>query len=143
MAHVYSRILVGFDGSPSAAHALGTARRVAGPDGEVLALAVVVPAGHAETVGGRSRAADAARTQLEERFARVTDDGVAVVPRLKIVEAREVAETIARYAEEHGYDLVVLGRHGTEGVVHPQLGHIVRALVRVERLAVLLCPEPP
>lgn len=139
---MFTRILVGFDGSASATHALRLAHRLAADagHGEVTALAVV-PATRAETEGGRRRAEEATREELGRSYAEATAGADPDTSRLRIVEGRQVAETLAGYAEEHGFDLVVLGRHGTAGALHPHVGHITETLVRNERVAVLLAPE--
>jgi len=140
---MFTRVLVGFDGSASAQHALRLALRLAADagHGEVVALAVV-PASRAETEGGRRRAEEATREELERGYAEATAGVDPDNSRLRIVEGRQVAETLAGYAEEHGFDLVVLGRHGVEGALHPHVGHITETLVRNERLAILLAAEP-
>jgi len=140
---MFARILVGFDGSASAAHALHVACRLAadGGPGDVVALAVV-PASRAETAGDRQRAADATRADLERRYAEALAGVTVTTAQLRLVEGSRAAETIATYAEDHGFDLVVLGRHGNEGTLHPHVGHIAETLVRNERLAILLAAEP-
>jgi nucleotide-binding universal stress UspA family protein len=139
---MFARILVGFDGSPSAGHALQVAARIAGEAGhaEVVALAVVPPA-RGETDGDRRRTEQATRTELERCYAAALP-GRPAAAQLRTIEGRQVAHAIARYAEERGFDLVVLGRHGADGALHPHVGHITDTLVRNERLAVLLAPEP-
>jgi nucleotide-binding universal stress UspA family protein len=46
--------------------------------------------------------------------------------------------SICDYAVEHGFELLVVGRHGFGGVMHPKLGHVSRAAVRNSKIPVLL-----
>jgi nucleotide-binding universal stress UspA family protein len=51
-----------------------------------------------------------------------------------VVRGRAVCD----YAAEHGFDLLVLGRHGDGGVLHHRLGHVAEAAARAGKLPVLL-----
>jgi nucleotide-binding universal stress UspA family protein len=53
-------------------------------------------------------------------------------------EGRDVARTMCAYATEHAFDLLILGRHGNEGIFHPKLGHIAHTVARTSRIPVLL-----
>lgn len=139
-AFLYRRILVGFDGSPAAAHALTVACQVAGSDGEVVALAVTDADGHLETTGEEQREASAQERRLTTQFEAAALQTVGARSRLEFAVGRHIAESLAEHAERRGFDLVVVGRHGTEGLT--TVGHIVQALIRQERLAVLLAPQP-
>ena len=53
-------------------------------------------------------------------------------------EGRHAARTLCDHATEHGFDLLVLGRHGDGGVLHPELGHVAEAAARASRIPILL-----
>jgi nucleotide-binding universal stress UspA family protein len=49
-----------------------------------------------------------------------------------------VLSGLAARSTEHAFDLLVLGRHGYEGILHPKLGHVAHAVARASRVPVLL-----
>jgi nucleotide-binding universal stress UspA family protein len=57
---------------------------------------------------------------------------------LHTARGRHVARSICDYATEHGFDLLVLGRHGDGGLLRPKLGHIAEAAARGSKIPVLL-----
>jgi nucleotide-binding universal stress UspA family protein len=139
----FTRILVGWDGSPGAADSLVAACRLAGGTGEVLALAVVPSYAHVEDAEER----DEAVTETTAPLARRYDQVMARVPptpggrvSLEFLEAEQVAESLLAYSLKHGYDLVVLGLHGNEGEIHHKLGHVASHVVKAGCCPVLLMP---
>jgi nucleotide-binding universal stress UspA family protein len=48
---------------------------------------------------------------------------------------------VCDYATEHGFDLLVLGRHGDGGLLHRRLGHVAEAAARAGKLPVLLLSD--
>jgi nucleotide-binding universal stress UspA family protein len=50
----------------------------------------------------------------------------------------KIGRTVCGYATEHGFDLLVVGRHGDGGVLHPRLGRVAEAAVRGCAIPVLL-----
>jgi nucleotide-binding universal stress UspA family protein len=140
----FRRILVGWDCSPGAAAALRAAAAVAS-DGaaQVIALAVLKPAPHTEDVAEGAADFDERRSFAQETFAKARDALPGLLRErvsLRFAESGDAARTVCQYAEEHGYDLLVLGRHGTGGVLHPRLGHVAAAAARKAALPVLLAP---
>lgn len=139
-AGLFQRLLVGFDGSPEAQHALLVAVALASElEGQVHVLLVVRPPAHAETADEGSRATEAERDRLSE--------GLSVVQRrsphraavsTEMVLADDPAPAIAAYAEEHGFDLVVVGTHGREHTMHRGIGRSVEALLRHHPCPVLV-----
>lgn len=129
---VFRRILVGFDGSADAQRALRVAIALAADlQGEAHVLLVVQPAAHAETPEERAQAAryetenlsrglSDVQNQTQHRWEVTTD----------VVFADDPAHAIAAYAEEHGYDLLVVGSHGREQPTHRGVGQSVEALLR-------------
>ena len=47
-------------------------------------------------------------------------------------------KSICQFASEHAFDLLVLGRHGQGGILHPKLGHIAQETARIATVPVLL-----
>jgi len=141
---VFRRILVGWDCSPGAAAALRAAAAVA--DGEtthVVALAVLKPAPHTEDAAEGATDFDARWRFAEETFAKARDalpEALRARLSLQFAQSGDAARTVCDYAEEHGFDLLVLGRHGTGGVLHPRLGHIAATAARKSSMPLLLAP---
>jgi nucleotide-binding universal stress UspA family protein len=111
---MFQRILVAWDGSPSARRALDLAIDVARRYGaEIVAASVAHSPAHAETEEDRRESVEAARLFLEQSFQRVRDraDRAGVPVEQVIIEGDEPADDIVRYAHEHGFDLVVAGHH--------------------------------
>lgn len=143
----FRRILVGWDCSQGAAAALRAAAALAdGEDTHIVALAVLWPAPQTEDAaegtadfGGRQRFAResfaGARASLPRaQQARVT---------LQFAESGDAARAVREYARQHDFDLVVIGRHGTGGVLHPRLGRVASAAMKDSQLSVLLVPREP
>jgi nucleotide-binding universal stress UspA family protein len=135
---VFRRILVGFDGSTEARHALRMAIALAADlHGDVHALLVVRSPAHAETPEGQSRAADAERENLSRGLSDVSNQTQWEVT-TDIVFADDPAEAIAQHAAEHGFDLIVVGVHGREQMTHRGIGHSLEALLRHHPCPVLV-----
>ena len=139
-----SRILVGWDCSPGAVAGLRAAATLAaGGAASVVALAVLKPAPHTEDTAEGTADFDERR-----RFARATfveaRDGLPGTVRgrvsLEFAESSDPAATVCDYAQQHGFDVLVLGRHGSGGVFHPRLGHVAATAARKAGLPVLLAP---
>jgi nucleotide-binding universal stress UspA family protein len=140
----FRRILVGWDGSPGAAAALRAAAAIATGDSvHVVALAVLKPAPHTEDPGEGAADFDGRRRFAEQTFTRARQ-GLAGAQRirmtLEVAQSGDAARAVCEYADQHGFDLLVLGRHGTGGVLHPRLGHVAAAAARTSGLPVLLAP---
>ena len=59
---------------------------------------------------------------------------------LQFEQSGDAARAVCEYAQQHGFDLLVLGRHGAGGVLHPRLGHVAAVAARKSSLPVLLAP---
>ena len=111
---MFQRILTAWDGSPVAARAFDLAidmtRRY---DAELVAVSIAYSPAHAETPADREESAEAARAYLRETFREVADraERAGVTVRHEIVDGEAPARTLADYAHEHGFDLVVCGHH--------------------------------
>lgn len=140
----FRRVLVGWDASADAAEALSAAASIVrGAAGHVVALAVVPEAPGAEAADERQSERAAIMRRAEEHFERVrgaTAGGVRMS--LQIVENRQVGRAVCDYAAEHGFDLLVLGRHGDGGAFHPRLGRVAEAAARGSAIPVLLLSAP-
>ncbi len=142
-ARRFRRVLVGWDSSPGAATALLAAAAIADDEtGRVVALAVLRPVPRGEG-GAEERAAEMSRhrRQAEESFGKARD----TVPgatrarvTLEFTESSDAARALCDYADTHVFELLVLGRHGNGGVLHPRLGHVAETLARKSGLPLLL-----
>ncbi|MGH3295656.1 MAG: universal stress protein [Trebonia sp.] len=138
------RILVGWDCSPGAAAAMRAAAALAADRAAtIVVLAVLRPAPRAEeTAEGTADFAERRRF-AQETFAKARA-GLPGVLRgqvsIRFVESGDAAGTVCEYASQHGFDLLVLGRHGNGGVLHPRLGHVAATAARKAGLPVLLAP---
>jgi len=138
------KILVGWDCSPGAAAALRAAAAVATDEAaRVVVLAVLKPAQHTEDAA--EGAADFGERQrfAQETFTRARGALPGIVQArvsLQFAEGGDAARTVCEYAQQHGFDLLALGRHGTGGMLHPRLGHVAATVARKSSLPVLLAP---
>lgn len=120
---VFTRILVGIDGSERAEEAARQAGRLAGASGAVLELAYVVDTRHAHE-GDVEAVAEAA---LDRAGARALEAGVRASPR---IVAGEPARALVAEAREHDADLLCVGPDA--GLLHGALGfgrtadHVIR-----------------
>ena len=141
-ASPFRRLLVAWDGSPDSVAALRTAAAVVGSaPGHIVAFAVlpegVQPEAEPDDAGAGSESGRRAAEAFE--FARAAierDPGVRMT--LHSEPGRHVARSVCDYASEHGFDLLVVGRHGEGGILHPRLGHIAEAAARNSKIPVLL-----
>jgi nucleotide-binding universal stress UspA family protein len=130
----FHRILVGWDGSTDARRALRTAAHLAEEiRGEVVVLAVLKRHSHAEAADEAAQEmAGRRRDVVAEMTAATQRDSVpgTVHFRLEMIEADQAAAALDAYVREHGFDLVVLGRHGLDRAVHPRVGGVTEYQVR-------------
>ena len=61
---------------------------------------------------------------------------------LRIVEDKQVARAVYDYAIEHGFDLLVLGRHGDGRPSDPRLGRVAEAAAQGSAIPLLLLGAP-
>lgn len=138
------RILVGWDCSPGAAAALRAVAALA-CDGTAVVVVLAVLKSAPGTEDADEGAADFDERQ---RFARATfAKAVQELPEalrervsLKFAESGDAAAAVCEYAQQHAFDLLALGRHGTGGVLHPRLGHVAATAARKCAVPVLLAP---
>ncbi|HXN60028.1 MAG TPA: universal stress protein [Acidimicrobiales bacterium] len=137
---VFRRVLVGYDGSPEAQHALQVAAALAADlRGETDVLLVIRPGAHAETPEERDRALQADRDNLSKGLSSMRT--LSTHPwdvSTEAVYADDPAQAIASYAEAHGFDLIVVGGHGREQMTHRGIGRSLEALLRHHPCPVLV-----
>ncbi len=136
---VFRRILVGFDGSKDAQGALRAAMALGAEiGGDVRVLLVVRPPAHAETPEELASAEAAERDNLSRGLLAFDDTTSGPAIDIKVVFRDDPARALAEHAEEHGFDLVVVGCHGRDHVMHRRLGTSVEALLRSHPCPVLV-----
>ena len=140
IARPFRRVLVAWDGSADSVMALRTAAALVGAgQGHVVALAVL--AGNHSEVAAASGDLPAAAQRVRTTFETVRASIAAALPvriDLHTTQARQVAGSLCDYAGEHGFDLLVVGRHGEGSLMHPRLGHVAESAARSCAIPVLL-----
>jgi nucleotide-binding universal stress UspA family protein len=138
-ANATGRVLVGWDGSDDAHDAVRLAAALA-RGGHIVAVTVSSPAAyHAEPHDPvEPTAADPVEAEETEIRTAIgaTANGCALDYR--VLTGDRVVEALCAYAREHGFDLVVVGRHGTGGLRHARLGHVAEGLARSDGVSVLI-----
>jgi nucleotide-binding universal stress UspA family protein len=112
--------------------------------GRVTALAVTLAFGYIEANEDRERALSDARVPLQVAFDTAVDSQTDMSPgrvALRFVEDAHVAEALDRYAADQLIDLLVVGLHGRQGVLHPKMGHIANHIVASSPCPVLVMPD--
>lgn len=138
----FRRVLVAWDGSPDSIAALRTAAAIVGRSpGHVIALSIQPAAPNREAAKDEpDQSSDRAR-RLRTTFDTTRDTltrNSTVRIDLHTAQSRHTADSICDYAAEHGFDLLVVGRHGDGGLTHPKLGHIAESAARSCRIPVLV-----
>ncbi len=145
-AKPFRHLLVGWDGSRDASVALRAAAAIVGDEeGRVVALAVLPPAWHTETAQERSANETAARERARAPFERLHAELAALCNAridLQFAEDRNIPQALCSYAAEHGFDLLVLGRHGEGGAAAGKLGHVADSAGRTGGIPLLLVSAP-
>ncbi len=137
---VFRRILVGFDGSRDASDALRAGAALASVAGGEVTVLVVVPTSHGETEEDRREAFDAESMPLRaaaERELTASSRGE-IKSTVHVVPGDHPAVSLAAYADERGFDLLVVGRHGRERAAHGGLGRMARDLAERAHCPLLL-----
>jgi nucleotide-binding universal stress UspA family protein len=139
----YRRVLVGWDASPDSVAALraAAALTVTAAQGCVVAMAVLAEARGPELGDEIGSPVGRVRTVFESARASLDLPAEAVIS-LYTEEGSHPARSLCEYAHMHGFDLVVLGRHGNGGILHPKLGHVAHGVARASEVPVLLVSAP-
>jgi nucleotide-binding universal stress UspA family protein len=142
LAGPFRRVLVAWDGSADSVAALRTATAIVGsPSGHVVALSVLPAGPHSEAGNDEPANASAQARHVRLAFAATTEVIARTSPvriDLHTAENPRVAASLCDYAEQHGFDLLVIGRHGDGGLMHPKLGHVAETACRSCKIPVLL-----
>ena len=137
------KVLLAVDGSTHAEHAARqeTRLREAGCALEVHVLTVRIPieSGHVRLF---IRPDDIEAYYREEGYADLASArailDAAGIPCTPHIAVGHVADTIARYANEHGFDLLVMGTHGRSALTHVLLGSVASDVIRRTDVPVML-----
>ena len=154
---LYSKIMVPYDGSEHAKHALEYAKGLAAASDAKISIVHVVPSGvmgvdqlgtegsldgvpfgmlNYEQYEGVVRAAlDQAKEKVTEHLQGLIEDIPGEVT-IEVVAGTAPAEALARYAEKNGCDLIVMGRRGL-GAIRGMLGSVSFGLLRSTDVPVL------
>lgn len=130
-----TRILVPTDGSPQSEAALEYVLEEF-PDGEITLINVVDPVetgynapmatpGYSEE--WYEMATEDAEAMFEDAQQNADEYGVTLASE---IETGRPARTIVEYAEENGFDQIVMGSHGRSGVSRILLGSVAETVVR-------------
>jgi nucleotide-binding universal stress UspA family protein len=140
----FRRVLAGFDGSPDGADAIRAAAAIVARDGgHVVALSVIRRAsradGDSEQDGEGRNLAQLAETVFGElRRDLPTGNAVRMSAQVVYADRGTPAQVVTRYAAEHGFDVLVLGRHGDGRRRKSRLGQVADRAVQECSVPVLL-----
>jgi nucleotide-binding universal stress UspA family protein len=138
----FRRVLVAWDGSADSVAALRTAAAIVGDGpGHVVAISAMPGPPHREAEKDQPGERPAGIRRVEDTF-ELTRAAIAETSPVRInlhtAQSRRAAGSICEYATEHGFDLLVIGRHGDGGLLHHKLGHIADAAAHDCQIPVLL-----
>lgn len=140
-----ARILVGWDGSPDAQRALAFAVHLGfSLRAEVTALAVLKRPAHVECPDEAAAVLESRRRETLEQLGSALGEagGASGTTRQDVIDAaNDPATELAKYANQHAFDLLVVGRHGVDRTVHPRLGRVTGHLVASSHCPVLVVAE--
>jgi len=139
----YRKILVAYDGSPSAQNALSLASQLAREDKSWIKVLAVVPPylGDLELIGVsdiKEAITGPGQELLAEARQLADHEGVHILTNL---EQGEPYEQIVHVAEEEGCDLIVMGRRGKGKVERALIGSVAARVIGHTGKDVLVIPE--
>jgi len=141
----FRRVLAGFDGSPDAADAVRGAAAIAARDGgHVVALCVVphppLRVDGSATQDGQARGISELAEALLADIRRELPPGssVRLTAHVAYADGRSTGQVVTEYAAEHGFDVLVLGRHGDGRRRKSRLGQVADSAVQTCSVPVLL-----
>jgi nucleotide-binding universal stress UspA family protein len=145
----FDRFLVPFDFSDHSRAALALATDLARRTGAelqllhiVVPIVLSVPAVGPTPMPALGLAVDLPREaerSLAQLVAPIVESGLRV--ETHVVESSSIADTIRRYAEKIGADLIVMGTHGRTAIARVLLGSVSERTVREAPCPVLLTSE--
>jgi nucleotide-binding universal stress UspA family protein len=143
MGGPFRRVLVGWDGSPDSVAALTVAAEVAARDGgHVVAITVVrqqaVPETDDEGNGGKPAIARLAEARFEQLRQKPSASAVRLSVHVLVDSRNTPGHVVCDYAAEHGFDLLIVGRHGETGGRRSRLGRVADEAVQCSQVPLLL-----
>ncbi len=137
---MFRRVLIGFDNSPNSSEAVRVGTELARIAGGEALLLIVVLERKGEDQESRILAFEAEASALREyaRHQLEMMNGTDITYRVKVISYDEPAKAIMDYFTQHGYDLLVLGRHGQEQPTHMGLGRVVAEIISHSSFPVLV-----
>ena len=136
------KILIPVDGSDNADRAVAHVLKLRedAPDVDIHLLSVQIPIdGHARTFVSQEALENYHREEglaaLANARRRLDDAGV---PYTHHITIGHVADTIVRYAQERGFDRIVMGSHGRTGLLHLLMGSVASEVTKHSKVPVIL-----
>ena len=139
----YRKILVAYDGSPSARNALSLASQLAREDKSWIKVLAVVPPyqGDLELIGVsdiKEAIAGPGQEMLAEARNLADREGISILTNL---EQGEPYEQIVQIAEEENCDLIIMGRRGKNKMERELMGSVTARVIGHTGKDVLVTPE--
>ena len=139
----YRKILVAYDGSPSARNALSLASQLAREDKSWVKVLAVVPPyqGDLELIGVsdiKEAIAGPGQEMLAEARNLADREGISILTNL---EQGEPYEQIVQVAEEENCDLIIMGRRGKNKMERELMGSVTARVIGHTGKDVLVTPE--
>jgi nucleotide-binding universal stress UspA family protein len=138
-----ARILIAVDGSSHSRRAVEEAMKLHASEAEaeihLLNVQIPVESGHARMFVSHEDLEDYYREEGLSALAearQVLD--AAGVPYTHHIAVGHVAQTIAAYAKQKGFDQIVLGSHGRGALTHLLLGSVATDVLRIAEVPVTL-----
>ncbi|MBA2690901.1 MAG: universal stress protein [Rubrobacter sp.] len=137
------KIMVAYDGSETAAQAFGKAAEIAAKfEAELHVVSVAEVPDYAETTGEYRGALEDASRFFERKRAMIEDSA----RRFSISYEREVihghpSKALVEYADNGGFDLMVVGRKGHSTLERFMVGSVSRRLAIYSPCPVLIVPK--
>jgi len=144
----FRRVLAGYDGSPDGAEAVRAAAAIASRDGgHVVALSVLRHAPHTDGDADSEREGSTVRQLAETLLGELrrempATDAVRLSAQIIYTDLDSPAQVVSDYATDHGFDLLVLGRHGNGRRRKTRLGQVADRAVQTCAVPVLLLSTP-
>ena len=145
----FRRVLAGYDGSPDGAEAVRAAAAIASRDGgHVVALSVLRHAPHTDGDADSDREGSTVRQFAETLLGGApgercqATDAVRLSAQIIYTDLDSPAQVVSDYATDHGFDLLVLGRHGNGRRRKTRLGQVADRAVQTCAVPVLLLSTP-
>jgi nucleotide-binding universal stress UspA family protein len=140
----FPRVLVGWDASTGATEGLRLGLRLSAVTGGRLTALAVLPESSRRHDARSDGEADI-RPRLQAAYDAVLAEQQLVPGQqaaLEFVAAPEVGKTLDRYAATHPVNVVIVGLHGPQALLHARMGHVASHAIQTGHCPVLVVPEP-